>query len=118
MKDLPFGCYPIYNIRKEIDSGKLCGAVFVDLCRAFDTISHSSIVCKLPEYGITGIEKEWFTDYLFGRTQCVVFDGCTSDANSVFCRVPQGSILGPLLFLIHFNDVYLPVKKLQNFNVS
>ena len=98
------------NIRKEIDSGKLRGAVFVDLCKAFDTISHSSIVCKLFEYGITGIEKEWFTDYLFGRTQCVLFDGCTSDVNSVFCGVPQGSIFGPLLFLIHFNGVYLPVK--------
>lgn len=97
------------NIRKEIDLGKLCGAVFVDLCKAFDTISHSSIVCKLPEYGITGIEKDSQIIFL-GRTQCVIFDGCTSDVNSVFCGVPQGSILGPLLFLIHFNGVYLPVK--------
>jgi hypothetical protein len=98
------------NIRKEMDSGKLCGAVFVDLCKAFDTISHSSIVCKLSEYGIIDAEKEWFTNYLFGRTQCVVFDGCTSHVNPVFCGVPQGSILGPLLFLIHFNGVCLPVK--------
>ena len=98
------------NIRKEMDLGKLCGAVFVDLRKAFDTISHSSIVCKLFEYGITDVEKEWFTNYLFGRTQCVVFGGCTSDVNPVFCGVPQGSILGPLLFLIQFNGVCLHVK--------
>ena len=83
------------NIRKEIDSGKLCGAVFVDLYKAFDTISHSSIVCKLLEYGITGIEKEWFTDYLFGRTQCVIFDGCTSDFNPVFLWSSTGFYFGP-----------------------
>ena len=107
------------NICKEMDSGKLCGAVFVDLRKAFDTISHSSIVCKLSEYGIMGVEKEWFTDYLFGPTQCVVFDGCTSDVNPVFCGVPQGSILGPLPFLIHFNGVYLPVRdcKIQMYAV-
>ena len=98
------------DIRKEMNEGNLCGAVFIDLRKAFDTISHSSIITKLPEYGITGNEKEWITNYLFGRTQCVIYESCTSSVYPVLCGVPQGSILGPLLFLLHFNGVYLPLK--------
>ena len=66
------------NIRREMDSGNLCGAVFIGLCKAFDTISHSFLISKLPEYGIIAMQKEWFTDYIFGRKQCVVYDGCSS----------------------------------------
>ena len=93
-----------------MDKGNFSGAVSIDLRKAFDTISHSSIVTKLPEYGIIGKEKEWLTNYLFGRTQCVTYENCTSSVYHVFCGVSQGSILGPLLFLLHFNDVYLPLK--------
>ena len=85
-------------IRREADRGNLTGAVYIDLSKAFDTISHSCLLDKLPLYGICDVELEWFTDYLFFRKQSVEYNGFLSD--------PQGSILGPILFLIHFNDVH------------
>ena len=61
-------------------------------------------------YGINNKELNWFTDYLFSRTQSVQFKGVLSDANPIFSGVPQGSILGPLLFTIQFNDVHTPLQ--------
>ena len=97
-------------IRKEADGGKATGAVFIDLTKAFDTISHSVLLEKLSCYGIQDNELNWFTDYLFLRKQLVQFKGVLSEPNPVFTGVPQGSILGPLLFLIHFNDVHQPLR--------
>ena len=93
------------HIHRAMDNSKLTGALFVDLSKAFDTVSHSSILEKLPQYGITGNEMEWFTDYLFGRTMRVNYLGTLSSPKYVQCGVPQGSILGPVLFLLHFNEV-------------
>ena len=95
----------IDDIRREVDSGKLVGSVFLDLSRAFDTISHSQLLTKLPSYGIRDAELEWFTDYLFLRTQRVVLNGKQSNDQPVFNGVPQGSILGPLLFIVFFDDI-------------
>ena len=64
----------------------------------------------MPSYGINNKELPWFTDYLFSRTQSVQFKGALSDANPIFSGVPQESILGPLLFTIHFNDVHTPLQ--------
>ena len=97
-------------IRKEVDNGNILGAVFIDLSKAFDTVSHSCLLNKLPSYGINNKERHWFTDYLFSRMQSVQFKGALSDANPIFSGVPQGSILGPLLFTIHFNDVHTPLQ--------
>ena len=93
-------------IRNEADKGSLTGAVFIDLSKAFDTVSHSSLLDKLPSFGIYGTELNWFTDYLFNRSQFVQNNGCTSDVTSVFCGVPQGSIIGPLLFIMHLNGAH------------
>ena len=92
-------------IRKEADGGKATGATFVDLSKAFDTISHSVLLEKLSRYGIQDNELNRVTDYLFLQDQIVQFKGVLSEPNPVFTGVPQGSTLGPLLFLIHFNDV-------------
>ena len=94
------------HIRKEADKGSLTGAIFVDLSKAFDTVSHSSLLNKLPSFGIHGTELNWFTDYLFNRKQFVQSNGCASDIISIFCGVPQGSIIGPLLFIMHFNAAH------------
>ena len=92
-------------IRTEAENGKLTGCVFIDLSKAFDTISHSGLLSKLPFYGIFGTEFTWLADYLFNRLQVVQFKGVLSEPQPI-AGVPQGSILGPVLFIIHFNDVY------------
>ena len=94
-------------IRKEADSGKATGAVFIDLTKAFDTISHSIMLSKLSRHGVSDMELQWLTDYLFLRKQIVHFNGVLSESNP---GVPQGSILGPLLSLIFFNDVHSPLR--------
>ena len=96
--------YFIDAIRKAMDQGKLTGAIYIDLSKAFDTIGHNVILEKLPRYGITGIPQQWICSYLFRRYQRVSYKQCLSTAEPMYCGVPQGSILGPLLFLIHFND--------------
>ena len=104
------------DIRKSIDDGKLVGALFVDLSKAFDTISHSTLLAKLPTYGIHEVELDWFRDYLFNRHQQVFYEKERSNVFEVVCGVPQGSVLGPLLFTMNmyicsnFHD-YFTVRK-------
>ena len=93
------------DIRREIDQGKLVGAVFVDLTKAFDTIGHSVLLNKFPSYGIKGNELTWFSDYLFNRSPLVDLNNVHSISEPIYNWVPQGSIIGPLLFIVFFNDI-------------
>ena len=100
-------------IKTSMDKGKLTGAVFVDLRKAFDTIDHATLIAKLQIYGVHGKELTWFESYLFNRQQFVSFQGTCSEKQSIRCGVPQGSILGPLLFTIVINDIAEQVKECQ-----
>ena len=92
------------EIRQHVDERKLVGATFIDLSKAFDTISHSNLLQKLLQYGICDEELGWFTDYLFHRSVVVSYGSCLSNKQDILTGVPQGSILGPLVFIIFFND--------------
>ena len=77
----------------------------MDLSKAFDTLDHSILLTKLKYYGIQDNELMWFSSYLTNRQQYVELDGISSDLKPLFTGVPQGSILGPQLFLIYMNDI-------------
>ena len=102
------------NITKALENGNVVCGIYLDLKKAFDTVDHAILLEKLKRYGFTNSPLNLIKSYLSNRKQCVEFDGVRSELKQVNIGVPQGSILGPLLFLVYVND-FPNISKMAKF---
>ena len=98
------------HLKAEIDQRNFCGMLLIDLQKAFDTVNHNILLYKLTAMGFKSNVLNWMSSYLSVREQSVNVNGVLSRSQTITCGVPQGSILGPLLFLLYVNDMQAAVK--------
>ena len=98
------------KIREQLDSGNFTCGIFFDLQKAFDIEDHDILIQKLNNYSIRGVANNWFSSYLQNQLQYVSINGFNSKLEYIHCGSPQGSILGPLLFLIYINYLNCAIR--------
>ena len=103
--------YVLHEIHNVLEKRGHVDTVYLDFAKAFDKVSHDLLLVKLHNFGIRGNLLRWFGDYLSGRLQRVTVLGVTSEPLPMLSGVPQGSILGQLLFLIYVNDLPMSTSR-------
>ena len=106
------------NIRSALDKNEVSCGIFVDLQKAFDTVNHVILLDKLNFYGFRGIINDWFRSYLHDRKQKICMNGHESDIKTIHNGVPQGSVLGPILFLLYINDLHKCITYSDTFHFA